>query len=137
MNLIVTGDNHLRPDQPLCRIDADWMQTQRENLDFIVNECNVRDADLVCTGDLFDVPRVPPEVVNMFLDAIAALNGKCYVIAGNHCLPWHKEENASKSSIGILKALSKTHKQIVYLNATEETVDGRFEHTAWLAEGIP
>ena len=136
MRLIVTGDNHLRPDMPLCRTDPDWIATQRGHLEFIVDKCNERSADLLCTGDLFDVPRVPPEIVNMFLEVLQSLNGKCYVIAGNHCLPWHKEENLAKSSIGVLKALSKTHEQIVYLDATEETVEGRFEHTAWFTEDI-
>lgn len=137
MRFIVTGDNHLRPDLPLCRLDEDWMATQKRHLDFIVDQANLRDADIICTGDLFDVPRVPPEVVSLFINAMAVLIGKCYVIAGNHSLPWHKLENVDSSSVGILKAIAKTNKKIVYLDATEYTENGRFEHTCKLEDYVP
>lgn len=137
MKLLVTGDNHLRPDRPLCRTDPDWMASQKELLDFIVDQANERDAHLLITGDLFDVPRVPPKIVSMFLDAIGPLMNKCIIIAGNHCLPWHKEENVMDSSIGILKVLSEDEdSKIVYLDADEYTEDGRFEHSAKLEDDL-
>lgn len=136
MKFIVTGDNHFRADRPLCRLDDNWLNTQRDLFLFIITEANKRGADLVCTGDLFDVARVPPEIVNLVLDCLTILQGKFYVIAGNHCLPWHKEENVLRSSIGTLKVLSQASEQIIYLDAIEETHDGRFEHTAWISPDI-
>lgn len=136
MKFVVTGDNHLRPDRPLCRLDEDWIATQKAQLDFIVDLANEEQAALIITGDLFDVPRVPPKIVSMFIDAISNLNSTCYVIAGNHSLPWHKLENVDDSSIGILKAMSVTNDKIVYLDAEEYTENGRFEHAAELFPGM-
>jgi DNA repair exonuclease SbcCD nuclease subunit len=136
MRFIVTGDNHLRPDMPLCRLDEDWLATQRAQFDFIVEKANEFQADLIITGDLFDVPRVPPKIVSLFLDSVAILSGKCYVIAGNHSLPWHKEENVMDSSIGILKVLPDQDSKIIYLEAEEYTEKGRFEHVAKIDDDL-
>lgn len=136
MRYIITGDNHLKADRPLCRLDEDWFATQKAQLEFLVDEANRMDADIVITGDLFDVPRVPPKLVSMFIEVITPLLGKCHVIAGNHSLPWHKLENVGDSSMGILKAIAGTNEKLVYLDAIEYTENGRFEHTAKLADGI-
>lgn len=134
MKFIVTGDNHLRADLPECRLDADWIATQKADLDFIVEQCNKFDAHFLCTGDLFDVPRVPPVITTMFLDAMSQLRPELsiYVIAGNHSLSWHKIENTMESSIGILPILGKTNPQVKYLDAVEYTENGRFEHSAYI-----
>jgi DNA repair exonuclease SbcCD nuclease subunit len=136
MRYIITGDNHLRADRPLCRLDEDWIALQKTQLDFIVYEANRLEADVVITGDLFDVPRMPPKLVTGFIEAISPLLGKCYFIAGNHSLPWHKLENIGDSSMGILKAITETNEKLVYLETTEYTENGRFEHTAKLEDGV-
>lgn len=132
MLYLVMGDNHLRPDTPLCRLDTDWIATQRAELDFIVERANAYGADIICTGDLYDVPRVPPKIVSMFIDAMVPLQGRCYIIAGNHSLPWHKQENLMDSSMGILSIIGKENPKIVYLECEDKTADGRFEHMARL-----
>ena len=106
MKYIITADQHYRPDLPLCRHDVNWMETQRNNLEFIVNLANQNGADIIMAGDTFDVPRVPPSITNMFLDEIIKLKGTCYMLAGNHCLPWHKLENLKDSSMGIIASIS-------------------------------
>ena len=136
MRYLITGDNHLRPDRPLCRLDEDWIALQKTQLDFLVHEANRYQADLVITGDLFDTPRVPPILVSAFIEALIPLLGKCYFIAGNHCLPWHKLENIGDSSIGILKAIAERDEKFIYLETTEFTERGRFEHVAKLSDDI-
>jgi len=134
MKYIHTADEHLRLDRPLCRTDLDWMQTQTDILTFIVDKANELDADWLIGGDLFDVPRVPPSIINMFLNAVRRLDNKCYIIAGNHCLPWHKQENLMDSSIGILASL--TDKKIHYLPCEEYNNEGRFEHSVALTDDV-
>ncbi len=134
MRLIHTSDQHLRPDRPLCRTDIDWIETQHTMLQFIVDKANELKADITIGGDLFDVPRVPPLIVSMFLKTIKYLNGNCYIIAGNHCLPWHKQENLMDSSMGIISSLND--KKIIYLPCDEANIDGRFEHSAQINDEI-
>ena len=38
MKYIVTADWHLRSQKPRCRLDSDWMETQRKALSRII-EC--------------------------------------------------------------------------------------------------
>lgn len=136
MKLGISADNHLRPDLPLCRMDSDFIATQRNVLAFSVNECNKRNAHFVIAGDLFDVPRVTPSIVNMFLDEIMKLKNKCFVIAGNHSLPWHKQENLADSSIGAIASLTTSESVFQYLPCDEMNDDGRFEHSAELTKDI-
>lgn len=136
MKYIITADQHYRPDLPLCRHDVNWMETQRNNLEFIVNLANQNGADIIMAGDTFDVPRVPPSITNMFLDEIIKLKGTCYMLAGNHCLPWHKLENLKDSSMGIIASISMPATHLQYLDTMETSENGRFEHVAFLNDEI-
>lgn len=134
---IVTGDNHLRFDAPICRLDEDWMDFQRRVLNNIVDMANTHEADIVCTGDLFDSYAVHSVVVSMFIDAISVLDGNCHIIAGNHALKYHRESLAHESSIGIIKAIAGDNTgKIRYYSCNEETIDGRFEHSYRLNDDI-
>lgn len=137
MKLLITADNHLRPDRPLCRTDLDWMQTQRDVIDFMVARANALGSDLVMAGDIFDVPRVPPAVVNVFMASMKNLKAglRCYVIAGNHSLPWHKQENLTDSSVGLLAVLPEDS-AVKYLPCLEGKEAGRFEHRVELHQDV-
>lgn len=132
MKLILASDNHLRPDVPTCRKETpdEWKAFQRARLDEIVEYANTYGADIVFGGDIFDVPRVPPEIVSILIDALSPLLGRAYFLAGNHSLPFHRESNVMSSSIGIIKAIAgDNHGKFVYLEPDEEIIDGRFEHS--------
>ncbi len=139
MKLILASDNHLRPDVPTCRLETpdEWKAFQKARIVEIVEYANTYGADIVFGGDIFDVPRVPPEIVSILIDALSPLLGKAYFLAGNHSLPFHRESNVMSSSIGIIKAIAGDgHGQFVYLEPNEEIIDGRFEHSHRLNDEV-
>lgn len=136
MNYIITADEHLRTDLPLCRTDPDWIETQKTVLQFIINTCNKKNADLIIAGDLFDVPKVSPIILNIFLTSIRQLSTTCYVIAGNHSLLWHNQDNLIESTIGALAALPPEQYHIKYLPCNDMSENGIFEHSVQLTDDI-
>ena len=74
MQGIISGDWHLRADRPRCRLDENWMETQRWACEQVAKIAIEKDCDIYITGDIFDTPRVPPEVVSLFISS------KCLVI---------------------------------------------------------
>jgi DNA repair exonuclease SbcCD nuclease subunit len=131
MKFLVTADLHLRYDQPVSRLDPDWGQTQRDMLQFIVNTANQNGADIVITGDVYNSAIVPARVSTLFLEEMRKCTHMVCVMAGNHSLIYHREENADESSIGALKYVGGN---IVYMEATEMKEEGRFEHSAVLCK---
>lgn len=139
MKYIVSGDNHLRSDVPTCRVEDEvaWKAFQYDALCGIVELANTYEADVIIAGDLFDIPRVAPEMVTLFISAMFPLLGSVHIIGGNHSLPWHREANIQQSSLGILKALAGNNTgKFRYYTATEESINGRFEHSYKLNEDV-
>lgn len=135
MNYIITADWHLRSDLPLCRLDENWINTQKNVVNFIITKTNEFNADLIIAGDLFDVPKVSPIILNMFLNEIKNLKTTCHIIAGNHSLLWHKEENIMESTIGALTTLPSNY-PINYLFCNDKSENGIFEHSTILNDKI-
>ena len=136
---ILFGDAHLRNDRPLARLDLDWMQTQRDVLFFIADLANTRHADVIDTGDNFNTPRVPAEVVNLYLEFVARCNRNVHTIPANHTLPYHQIKNLNESSMGTLANIAALHTPNLHVYMTaEENEDGRFEHSTVFShtEGI-
>lgn len=132
-NYIVTADWHLRNDRPLCRLDEDWIETQRDMIRQIVKLANDRDAEIVIGGDLYHTPIVPARISHLFLSEIRKCRNAVYVMGGNHALLNHREENVDDSSIGLLRYVEGN---IVYMPAEEMKVDNRFEHFCALNDNI-
>jgi len=99
MRFLATADWHLRYDRPRCRTDADWIETQRRAVQFIVKKANEYNADIFHLGDIFDTPSVSTQIWNLFTAEIDKLNGKFYFIAGNHDLPYHSISLLPRASI--------------------------------------
>ena len=104
---IITNDLHLRPDKPRCRLDEDWMDTQRKAIQFVYDTAVENNADVIIAGDLFHYPHVPDFVKNMFLEIALASKRKTYIIPGQHDLPWHSWDKVHKSSFGTIWELVK------------------------------
>lgn len=102
--MIVTADWHLREDRPICRLDEDWMETQRLCVRKVVDGANERDCDIFIIGDLFHRPVVAPRIVNMFLSEISRLDQdlECYILPGNHDVQYGNYENLNQSCLGIV-----------------------------------
>lgn len=102
MKFICTADWHIRATKPRCRIDEDWIQTQRQALDQIVKISKDKKAPVMVVGDLFhsnsDVSFECIQMVQQMADEL----GELYILAGNHDLPYHSSENIEKSAIGVL-----------------------------------
>lgn len=102
MRFICTADWHIRATRPRCRIDEDWIQTQRQALAQIVKISKEKKAPVMVVGDLFhsnsDVSFECIQMVQQMADEL----GELYILAGNHDLPYHSSENIEKSAIGVL-----------------------------------
>lgn len=131
---IVSADWHLRDDRPLCRKDVNWLGQQEDDLTFIVNEANKRDAELIIAGDVYDVPRVSPSVSNMLVQVLSKATVPVHIIAGNHSLQYHNQENLMNSSIGALSLLENLG--IRYYECVDNSEDGIFEHAVQISDEI-
>ena len=131
---IVSADWHLRDDRPLCHKDIDWLGQQEDDLIFIVNEANKRDAELIIAGDVYDVPRVSPSVSNMLVQVLSKATVPIHIIAGNHSLQYHNQENLMNSSIGALSLLENLG--IRYYECVDNSEDGIFEHAVQISDEI-
>jgi predicted phosphodiesterase len=103
LKFIITGDWHLRPDNPVCRKD-NFFKTQYKTLEFIKNLAIENNAGIINTGDIFHKPRYqyPDIILNIIRDIFK--NIPIYYIAGNHDLLFHNLENIKKGNIGILSS---------------------------------
>lgn len=95
---IITADWHTRKDKPRCRLDEDWMDTQRQAIRFVFDTAEERKAAVANVGDIFHRSSVPPEVLNMLLMEIKGRNVEFYILAGNHDLLYHNVEYLHRSS---------------------------------------
>lgn len=119
MQAIITADFHARPDVPRARMDADWIQTQRDCLSEIADLANRLRLPVCIIGDVFNVPKVGDRVRNMVVSFLHHINAGAYLIAGNHDLPQHAWENVMDASFGAIKLLieSLDVPKINHLNA--------------------
>lgn len=105
MKILLTADWHIRGDRPRCRIDDDWIESQRQDIQAVLNIARSEKVDETwILGDLFHQPRAATEAVNMALAGLKNLQEVCpvYVLPGNHDLPYHDYGNLEQSSLGIV-----------------------------------
>lgn len=108
---ILTGDWHLREDQPVCRTDDFW-EMQWKQVDFVANLQATYDCPVLCSGDLFHHWKPSP---NLISKAMAHMPHNFYTVYGNHCLPQHNLDLAYKSGVftllqaGKIKLLMDVH----------------------------
>lgn len=96
------SDLHLVGKRPRCRLDADWLATQRSMLQFLVSTANENHCPLHLGGDIFDHARVSTEVVVMALQELLKVEHGVYITAGNHDLPNLSWDMVAESSLGVL-----------------------------------
>ena len=103
MKMIITADWHIRASKPRCRIesDSDWIETQKQALNQVVNIAKDKNAVLVVVGDIFHSNSDTNFECIQLIQNIAE-RMKIYVLAGNHDLPYHNSNNISQSAIGVL-----------------------------------
>lgn len=103
---IITADWHLRSQRPRCRLDDDWLETQRNALEQIINYANEYEADVIVIGDIFhSTAETTNEIIGLVQEVALCLerSGKSlYILAGNHDLPQHNLDNIHRSAFNIL-----------------------------------
>lgn len=99
---IFTADWHLRGDLPRCRVDEDWIETQRHHIRSVADLSLEHKCPIVIAGDIFHRPRVAYEVTAMAIQELKRAES-VYIMAGNHDLPYHSYDNEKQSAYGILK----------------------------------
>lgn len=102
MRCVISADWHIRATRPRCRIDEDWMQTQRKALQQLVKIAKVKKAPVFVVGDLFNSNTDTSFECIQMVQQMADELGELYILAGNHDLPYHSSENIEKSAIGVL-----------------------------------
>ena len=105
MKILLTADWHIRGDRPRCRIDEDWIESQHQDIQAVVDIARREKIDEAWVlGDLFHQPRAATEAVNMVLAGLKGLREVCpvYILPGNHDLPYHDYGNLEQSSLGIV-----------------------------------
>jgi len=144
MKAVVCSDLHVRSDRPRCRIDGGkligdikaseaWQTFQWTCLSFIANQANLKDAQLICVGDIFNKVHVPDAVVNDVVTEFNRVIKVVRILCGNHDLPGHNFKNIKDSSIGILWAMTEQQdskiKKIAgagcYANFNEKTKESK------------
>ena len=104
MKILVTADWHIRGERPICRLDEDWIESQRSTIReirdiFVRNKCE----QIWILGDIFDAPRCSTAAVNMLIDELKLFPyGSVKILCGNHDLKDHNYNNLEECSIGTL-----------------------------------
>lgn len=108
MRILVTADLHLRNDQPICRVDEDWLGFTQKALFSILDIANKNNVDQIhIVGDIFHRAKSPNRIVNIFLKFVLASKIPIYIMPGQHDLPMHNYDLVEESSYGIVESLAK------------------------------
>ena len=123
MKFIFTADWHLRGDKPRCRLDENWIETQRQAIRFVVEQANARNIPIYIGGDVFHTPRVSTEVLSMTISELERNHCGVRVLAGNHDLPYHNYDLLHTSSVGILTQFFSEFEYTLGINANPFGLD--------------
>lgn len=105
MKVLITADWHIKGERPICRLDDDWIASQRKTISEIREAFSRYGCDQIwILGDLFDAPRCSTEAVNMLVEELLKFpEGSVRVLCGNHDLKDHNYDNLNICSIGTIK----------------------------------
>lgn len=103
IDVIITGDWHLRLDQPVCRLD-NYAETQWKKVDFISELQRKYNCPVIHSGDLFDNWKPSPELLALTVQHLPA---QFWTVYGNHDLPQHAYDLRHKSGIHLLEVAKK------------------------------
>lgn len=106
MQFILTADWHLRATPPRCRIDKDWIETQKNALNQIYSYATLYKCSVCVVGDIFhsnsDASFQCIQMVQNLADRLDKIGQGLFILCGNHDLLYHSSQNIDKSAIGIL-----------------------------------
>jgi DNA repair exonuclease SbcCD nuclease subunit len=112
---IFVSDLHLSHTAPIWRSDErDWYAAQEKVLEELWTLQEEHDCPVFCAGDIFDVWKSPPELINWALEHLPPM----YSIPGQHDLPNHNLKEIRKSAYWTLVQAGKITplgKQCIYM----------------------
>lgn len=111
MRGIITSDWHLREDRPRCRIDEDWIITQKTILNKIASEACKRNYSVYVVGDLFhrSTEFRMVRLVQQLAEVLAKDGLHLYHLAGNHDCLYNSAKNIDRSAIGLLQGTKNVY----------------------------
>ena len=119
MKYIITADWHLRSQKPRCRLDENWINTQREALTQIAAYAGEYEAHVIVVGDIFhSTNETTMEIIGLVQEFASMLDEfelSLYILAGNHDMPQHNIENLHRSAFNILL----NSKNVFHINQME------------------
>ena len=114
MRFILTADWHLRATPPRCRIDKDWIETQRKALEQVYKYALGYKCSVFVVGDIFhsnsDVSFQCIQMVQDLADKLDKIEQGLFILCGNHDLLYHSSQNIDKSAVGILLKSNNIYK---------------------------
>ena len=127
MKVLITADWHIKGERPICRLDDDWIASQRKTISEIREAFSRYGCDQIwILGDLFDAPRCSTEAVNMLVEELLKFpEGSVRVLCGNHDLKDHNYYNLNVCSIGTIKQIFGDIPDEVQGNISRLTVSAR------------
>ncbi len=104
MKIIAAGDLHIREKRPENRIDSDYVLSQFDKLEWILNYAKEQEAILLLPGDVFDSPTQSNLILQL---CIRLLFNYSYVSVaatyGQHDLRYHST-NYENTALAVLAA---------------------------------
>ncbi len=97
MKIMFIGDIHLQDNAPRSRTD-NYFESIILKLDWAFSQCDY----LICTGDVFNVPRATEECKNVLVRLVKKHNKPLYTIWGNHDIHNMNMGTRSKTSLDLL-----------------------------------
>lgn len=107
MKILITADWHIKGERPICRLDENWIESQRETIAAIREVYEKTGCEQMwILGDLFDAPKCATAAVNMLIEELQKFpKDSVKVLCGNHDLKDHNYGNLEECSIGTIKHL--------------------------------
>lgn len=107
MKILITADWHIKGERPICRLDENWIESQRETIAAIREVFEKTGCEQMwILGDLFDAPKCATAAVNMLIEELQKFpKDSVKVLCGNHDLKDHNYGNLEECSIGTIKHL--------------------------------
>lgn len=104
MRFLITGDWHIREDQPTSRTDDFW-ETQKRKLEWLFEFAVMKGCShILQPGDFFNRGRpVQSQILEVFMIQLLQKHRvSVLAVPGNHDLPYHRMDQLDRSSIGVL-----------------------------------
>ena len=100
---ILSGDWHLREDQPTCRVD-NFEEEQWRNVNQVKALQEKYDCPVILSGDLFHHWKPSPSLLSKTIEHFPK---RVCTVLGNHCVPQHNLDLLHKSGVYTLSKAEK------------------------------